>query len=61
MNNIEDMGVDSENTVMVRVCKYELMGSRETWGIVRICVITSGNVREYVYKVKPGHCHIMQG
>lgn len=58
MNNIEDIGVDSEKTVMVRVCKDELMGNqrvgRETWGIVRICVITVGNVREYVYEVKPG-------
>lgn len=52
------MGVDSENTVMVRVCKDELMGNQrvggETWGIVRIWVITVGNVREYVYEVKPG-------
>lgn len=48
------MGVDSEKTVMVRVCKDELMGNQrvggETWGIVRICVITVGNVREYVYE-----------
>lgn len=40
------MGVDSEKTVMVRVCKDELMGNQrvggETWGIVRICVITVG-------------------
>lgn len=48
------MGVDSEKTVMVRVCKDELMGNQrvggETCGIVRICVITVGNVREYVYE-----------